>query len=215
VATHDYVINNDTGANVRSDINIALSAIASNNSSTTTPSTTYAYQFWADTANDLLKQRNAANNAWISILTLSTGAPVSGGISNVVEDTTPQLGGALDGQDNIVSKVNLKDYGEVTNALGSAGGTRTIDLTLGNSVTATVSASTNTFVFSNPTASDELCGFTLMLTAGSSQTVVWPSTVDWAGATAPALSATVDCLVFWTVDGGTIWNGSTVALNLS
>ena len=215
MATHDYVINNDTGANVRSDINIALSAIASNNSSTTTPSTTYAYQFWADTANDLLKQRNAANNAWISILTLSTGAPVSGGISNVVEDTTPQLGGALDGQDNIVSKVNLKDYGEVTNALGSAGGTRTIDLTLGNSVTATVSASTNTFVFSNPTASDELCGFTLMLTAGSSQTVVWPSTVDWAGATAPALSATVDCLVFWTVDGGTIWNGSTVALNLS
>jgi len=215
VATHDYVINNDTGANVRADLNLALLAIQSQNSKSSAPSTTYAYMFWADTANDLLKQRNAANNAWISILTLSTGAPVSGGISNVVEDTTPQLGGALDGQDNIVSKVNLKDYGEVTNALGSAGGARTIDLTLGNSVTATVSASTNTFVFSNPTASDELCGFTLMLAAGSSQTVVWPSTVDWAGATAPTLSATVDCLVFWTVDGGTIWNGSTVALNLS
>jgi len=205
MAIHDYVINNDTGANVRGDINNALSAIASNNSSATEPSTTFAYQFWADTANDLLKQRNAANNAWISILTLSTGAT---GIS--------QLSEALDGQDNIVSKINLKDYGEVTNAIGSTGGgTQDIDLTLGNSVSATVDTSANTFTFSNPTASDELCGFTLMLTAGISQTVNWPATVDWAEATAPTLTAGVDCLVFWTIDGGTIWNGAPVALNLS
>jgi hypothetical protein len=116
----------------------------------------------------------------------------------------------------ILNDVLLKDYGEVTNAIGSAGGTRTVDLTLGNSVTATVSASTNTFVFSNPTASDELCSFSLMLTNGGSQTVAWPATVDWAAATPPTLTASgVDCLVFWTVDGGTIWNGSTVALNLS
>ena len=205
MAIHDYVINNDTGANVRGDINNALSAIASNNSSATEPSTTFAYQFWADTANDLLKQRNAANNAWISILTLSTGAT---GIS--------QLSEALDGQDNIVSKINLKDYGEVTNAIGSTGGgTQDIDLTLGNSVSATVDTSANTFTFSNPTASDELCGFTLMLTAGISQTVNWPATVDWAAATPPTLTAGVDCLVFWTIDGGTTWNGAPVALNLS
>ena len=55
-----------------------------------------------------------------------------------------------------------------------------------------------------------------MLTNGGSQTVNWPGTVDWAAATAPTLTASgVDCLVFWTIDGGTIWNGSTVALNLS
>lgn len=74
MATHDYSVANDTGANVRSDINNALSAIVSNNSSATEPSTTYAYQWWADTANDLLKQRNAADSGWVSILTLSTGA---------------------------------------------------------------------------------------------------------------------------------------------
>ena len=126
------------------------------------------------------------------------------------------LGGAVTGGDQIVSAINLKDYGEVTNALGSAGGTRTIDLTLGNSVSATVSASTNTFVFSNPTASDELCAFSLMLTNGGSQSVAWPSSTDFAGSTAPTLTTSgVDCLVFWTIDGGTIWNGSTVALNLS
>ena len=33
--------------------------------------------WFADTANDILKQRNAADSAWISILTLSTGAPLA------------------------------------------------------------------------------------------------------------------------------------------
>jgi len=76
---HDYVIANQTGANTRSDLNNAFSAIVSNNSSATEPTTTYAYMWWADTGNDLLKQRNAADSAWISILTLSTGAVSSGG----------------------------------------------------------------------------------------------------------------------------------------
>ena len=103
----------------------------------------------------------------------------------------------------------LKDYGEVTNALGDlGGGTDAIDLTLGNSVSATVSTSAQTFTFTNPTASDELCGFTLVLTNGGSQTVNWPAAVDWAGGTAPTLTtAGVDILVFITNDGGTIWHG--------
>ena len=127
------------------------------------------------------------------------------------------LGGAVTGGDQIVSAINLKDYGEVTNALGDlGGGTDAIDLTAGNSVSATVSTGTQTFTFTNPTAGDELCAFSLMLTNGGSQTVNWPGTVDWAGATAPELTTSgVDCLVFWTIDGGSIWNGSTVALNLS
>jgi hypothetical protein len=79
MATHDYVIANQTGANTRSDLNSAFSAIVSNNSSATAPATTYAFMWWADTANDLLKQRNAADSAWVDILTLSTGAPSVGG----------------------------------------------------------------------------------------------------------------------------------------
>ena len=217
MAEHDYSIANDTGANVRTDINNVLSAIVSNNSKGTEPTTKFAYMWWADTGNDLLKQRNAANNAWISILTLSTGAPsVSSGLANIVEDTSPQLGGALDGQDNIVSAINLKDYGEVTDAKGSLGATPAFDLTAGNSKTGTVSEAITSSTFTNPTASDELCAFSLMLTNGGAFSVAWPSTVDWASATAPTLTASgVDCLVFWTVDGGAIWNGSTVALNLS
>ena len=70
MATHDYIIDNSTGANVRADINNALAAIVSNNSNSSSPSTTYAYQWWADTSNNVLKIRNSANNAWIELLQL-------------------------------------------------------------------------------------------------------------------------------------------------
>jgi hypothetical protein len=72
VATHDYVIANGTGAAVRSDLNGALAAIVSNNSSASEPSPTYAYMWWADTTTGLLKQRNSANAAWITIGTLAS-----------------------------------------------------------------------------------------------------------------------------------------------
>jgi hypothetical protein len=126
------------------------------------------------------------------------------------------LGGAVTGGDQTVTAVNLKDYGEITSALGSAGGSRTIDLNDGNSFTATVSSSTVTWTFSNPTASDEGCGFTLVLTNGGSETVNWPSAVDWAGGDAPDLTESgVDVLTFWTVDAGTTWYGFAASLDNS
>jgi hypothetical protein len=70
MAQHDYVIANDTAANVRADINTALQAIASNNSGATAPSTTYANQWWYDTSTDTLKIRSEANDAWISVAVL-------------------------------------------------------------------------------------------------------------------------------------------------
>ena len=72
MSQHDYVIANGTGAAVRSDLNNALAAIVSNNSGASAPSTTYAYQWWPDTTTGLLKLRNAANNAWVTIGSLST-----------------------------------------------------------------------------------------------------------------------------------------------
>ena len=72
MATHDYVIANGTGAAVRSDLNDALAAIVSQNSNSTEPATTYAYQWWADTTTGLLKIRNAANSDWVTIGTLAS-----------------------------------------------------------------------------------------------------------------------------------------------
>jgi hypothetical protein len=67
MAQHDYVIANGTGAAVRSDINNGLAAIVSNNSGASAPATTYAYMLWADTSTNLLKLRNGANSAWITV----------------------------------------------------------------------------------------------------------------------------------------------------
>ena len=119
--------------------------------------------------------------------------------------------GAILCSDDILQRPILKDYGEVHNALGdTGGGTDDIDLAAGNVVSATVSTGTQTFTFSNPTASANGCSFTLLLTNGQSQgAITWPGSVDWAGGTAPTLtSAGVDILVFTTIDGGTIWHGA-------
>ena len=125
------------------------------------------------------------------------------------------LSAELAGADNTVSSVNLKDYGEVTNALGSVSGSTTIDLTAGNSVTATAGGAI-TWTFSNPTASDELCGFVLKLVNGGSATQTWPASVDWPSATAPTLTTSgTDVLVFITCDGGTTYYGFTAGLALA
>jgi hypothetical protein len=125
------------------------------------------------------------------------------------------LSGQLTGADQTISAINLKDYGEITNAIGNATGAKTIDLTLGNSVTATTTGAT-TWTFSNPTASDELCSFSLKLVNGGSAAQTWPASVDWPSATAPTLTASgTDVLVFITCDGGTTWYGFVAGLALA
>ena len=119
------------------------------------------------------------------------------------------LGGYINFQDEQAIRPEIKDYAETVNALGDlGGGTDAIDVSAGNVVTATVSTSTQTFTFTNPSATGKACSFTLILTNGGSQTVNWPSSVDWAGGSAPSLTSSgVDILTFTTVDAGTIWYG--------
>jgi hypothetical protein len=119
------------------------------------------------------------------------------------------LGGYINFQDEQAIRPEIKDYAETVNVLGDlGGGTDAIDISAGNVVTATVSTSTQTFTFTNPSATGKSCSFTLILTNGGSQTVNWPSSVDWAGGTAPSLTSSgVDILTFTTVDAGTIWYG--------
>ena len=79
MATHDYVIDNSTGANVRADINNALAAIVSNNSSSSQPTTRYAYMWWADTTTGILKIRNSANDGWVELLQLDGTLTIENG----------------------------------------------------------------------------------------------------------------------------------------
>jgi hypothetical protein len=67
MAQHDYNIANQTAANARTDINNVLSAIATNNSGTSAPSTTFANQWWYDTNAFILYIRANGNDAWIPV----------------------------------------------------------------------------------------------------------------------------------------------------
>lgn len=67
----DYVIANDTHANVRADINTVLAASVGMNSGTTAPGTMYAHMLWADTtaSPSIVSIRNQANSAWNQLFT--------------------------------------------------------------------------------------------------------------------------------------------------
>ena len=77
-----YVIDNGTGAAVRTKLNQITAAINSINSGSGDPSINSAFQMHIDTSSSLLKIRNAANNAYITICNVATTnlglAPVAG-----------------------------------------------------------------------------------------------------------------------------------------
>ena len=61
MAQADGVVENGSGAAVRSDLNAQLLAIITNNSGPTEPSTIRDYQFWYDESNSQLKIRNSGS----------------------------------------------------------------------------------------------------------------------------------------------------------
>jgi len=128
-----------------------------------------------------------------------------------------EMVGAIETEDQKIIQPEIKDYGESINALGDlVGDTNEIDLELGNIVTATIDSTAQTFIFTNPPVSGTAGSFTLILTNGGSQTVNWPTSVDWADGIEPELTTSgVDILTFITVDGGTIWYGFIAGLNMS
>ena len=71
MAQADQQIQNASGSSVRADLNNNFDALFSNNSGSGAPSVTTAFMWWADTSNDALKIRNAANSAFITVGTLS------------------------------------------------------------------------------------------------------------------------------------------------
>jgi len=71
MAQADQQIQNASGSSVRADLNNNFDALFSNNSGSSDPSTTTAFMWFADSANDALKIRNAADSAFITVGTLS------------------------------------------------------------------------------------------------------------------------------------------------
>jgi len=127
VAQHDYIIANQSGAAFRADLNNGLAAIVSQNSGATQPSTTYAYQWWADTTTGLLKIRNAANSAWITVGTLAdanlgllslAGGTLTGALLADDSGTAALPAIAFDGDTNTgIFRAGADQFGIATNGV--------------------------------------------------------------------------------------------------
>ena len=112
MSQHDYNIANGTGAAVRSDINLALTAIATANSGSSSPSTTYAFQLWADTTSGSLKIRNGGNSAWIVVGALASanlGLMLATKFPNVTGNVTASTAelNKMDGVTATTAEINL------------------------------------------------------------------------------------------------------------
>ena len=101
---------------------------------------------------------------------------------------------------------------EESTAVSSSSNAATINLRDGDNFTHTLSENV-TYTFSNPAASGKVSAFTLKVTQDSTgRAITWPSSVDWAAATAPTITTTnagVDVFAFFTSDGGTTYYGFT------
>ncbi len=134
MAQADGVVSNGTGAAVRSDINGQLAALFTNHSGATEPSTTYAFQWWADITAGLLKIRNAANNGWVTVGTLASAN--LGLITQATADSTylAKAGGTITGALEIGSAGSLvfegstADANETTLAVANPTADRTVTL---------------------------------------------------------------------------------------
>jgi hypothetical protein len=132
MAQDDLTVANASGAAVRADVNANLQALGTLMSGATAPSTTWPFMWWADTANDLLKQRNAANSAWITKGTLSAaygGLPAS---SITYDPGSPNLLAASDVQaaiDELAASLGAVAGGMVEISRQTASNSATLDFT--------------------------------------------------------------------------------------
>src|SRR3989344_9699346 len=127
----------------------------------------------------------------------------------------------IDMQDGRIDNATLKTYGEtlVGGAAGANSGTAyTVNIANGNVFHIFLNANC-TFTFSNPAASGTTTSFSLLLKQGGGvRTATWPSTVLWAGGSAPTLSTAAgayDTVSFMTTDGGTSYLGFAGGLNFA
>ena len=127
--------------------------------------------------------------------------------SNVVSVEGDSMTGDLNMQDNLITRAKINDYSIKAYAHGTISANTTIDLEQGNIHTATIGANL-TLTFANAITAGDASTFLLELTNGGAFTLTFPASVDWAGGTAPTLTAAgVDILAFYTRDAGSTWHG--------
>ena len=92
MSQHDYTIGNQSAPNARADINNALAAIVSQNSGATEPASTYANMIWYDSSANILKMRNEADSAWITLATLDQAAGTAAAPTTIASQAEAEAG---------------------------------------------------------------------------------------------------------------------------
>ena len=124
MAQHDYDIENSSFPAFRTNLNGVLDAINSSNSGTSRPSSAVAGTIWLDTTSastPTLKYYDGAGD--ISLATLDHSANTvnwldSSVVADLVNDTSPQLGGSLDVNGNDIVSTSNADIDIIPNGTG-------------------------------------------------------------------------------------------------
>ena len=136
-----------------------------------------------------------SNNSSVTANTAKTGVTTE--ISNIVEDTTPELGGDLDCLNKALKNIALAEFNiEYDN--GNSSTADTIDWNNGNKEKSTLTGNC-TYTFTSPSGPCNLT-FKVIQDATGSRTVTWPATVKWGAGTAPTLSTaanSIDIVTFY------------------
>ena len=120
----DFTIANQSFPDFRTDLNTVLGAINSSNSGTSRPSSATTGTFWLDTTNSgsnllVLKFFDGSDDiTFATFNTSSNSVDVSDSASDLVGDTTPQLGGNLDVNGNDIVSTSNANIDIVPNGTG-------------------------------------------------------------------------------------------------
>jgi len=219
-SAHNHAISDVTGLQTALDAKLPAANFTYANLTGTPNLTVYLTTANASTTYQLL-----GNYATTSCLTFAnlTGKPttLSGyGITDGYSTSNPSgyitagansFTGTQNLQDNELIRAKIRDYSETVSSPTISAGTLTLNLETSNIFTVSLNAAITSITISNPPASGSGGSFTLIFTAdGTARAVTWPSSIKWAGGTAPTLTSTsgkVDSFAFFTSDGGTNWQG--------
>jgi hypothetical protein len=131
---------------------------------------------------------------------VGTTLSISSGVLDVTSN--PTLTGTVIIDGRIEQKANNR---------GSISGAQTLDLSLGDVISCTITGNT-TFTFTNPAATGKVSAFVIEMTNGGSATITWPGSVSWVAGIAPTLRASGRNIIgFFTRDGGTTYQSFLIA----
>ena len=203
MSQHDMNIANQGFPAFRADLNNALAALASTSAADTEPSTIFANQLWMDTANNILKVRNEADDAWINLATF---------------DQTTNAVTYIDGLE--LAKVIVSDAVQTFTAAQrgavatlSETATIAVDLALSNNFTVTLTGTATTVGAPTNAVAGQSGSIFIVQDSGGGNTLGWNTAWKWAGGTAPTLSTAGDAVdrVDYIVKGASeiqaVWTG--------